>query len=374
MRGRHVARIFQRKAAGRCKGASPAGEVVLLAGGLLAAVLQKRYLEEKGVLVIQEGDLLGAAGEGRANRGECFFLAGEEPAEGVWRDNQRVIFFWGILSWRELQVGSLRRKPEVSGKNLSGKQAILSLLEAQADNSQGLTASLNGCPSGVLSVISGYGPTSGAVCADHINTDEFVFIKASGVRDSVAMLDGVIPETEVKRFSNGGSVLKVTVFSKIWNDPLMEQAVIFKSDWHIPRFKDCEEGTCTIDVFAIATLSGIMSRLLNTGTVLAATMSAAECMAEGIKQMVVVDIRRMPWRHQYRNENANLIRLTEPIQKRVEEVMPIATGQEREELEVALEGRDILDADHPVGLFGTKEAPAVVQSDYDKKNSWVTWR
>ena len=97
-------------------------------------------------------------------------------------------------------------------------------------------------------------------------------------------------------------------------------------------------------------------------------------MAEGIKQMVVVDIRRMPWRHQYRNENANLIRLTEPIQKRVEEVMPIATGQEREELEVALEGRDILDADHPVGLFGTKEAPAVVQSDYDKKNSWVPWR
>ncbi|KAL6313522.1 hypothetical protein AAG906_005473 [Vitis piasezkii] len=354
MRGRHVARIFQRKAAGRCKGASPAGEVVLLAEGAFGCRFAEEIFGRERSIGYPRGRPFGAAGEGRANRGECFFLAGEEPAEGVWRDNQRVIFFWGILSWRELQVGSLRRKPEVSGKNLSGKQAVLSSLEAQS-RSHGF---LNGCPSGVLSVISGYGPTSGAVCADHINTDEFVFIKASGVRDSVAMLDGVIPETEVERFSNGGSVLKVTVFSKIWNGPLMEQAVIFKSDWHIPRFKDCEEGTCTIDVFAIVTLSGIMSRLLNTGTVLAATMtrfkfdylygqpvSAADCMAEGIKQMVVVDIRRMPWRHQYRNENANLIRLTEPIQKRVEEVMPIATGQEREELEAALEGRDILDAD-----------------------------
>ncbi|XP_034706244.1 cytochrome c oxidase subunit 5b-1, mitochondrial-like [Vitis riparia] len=31
--------------------------------------------------------------------------------------------------------------------------------------------------------------------------------------------------------------------------------------------------------------------------------------------------------------------------------MLIATGQEREELKDALEGRDILDADHPVGPF-----------------------
>ena len=58
----------------------------------------------------------------------------------------------------------------------------------KADNIQGLTTFLNGYPSGVLSVISGYGPTSGVVCADHINTGKFVFIKASGVRDSVVML------------------------------------------------------------------------------------------------------------------------------------------------------------------------------------------
>ena len=55
------------------------------------------------------------------------FLEGVLDAEKM--RNQRVIFFWGILSWRELQVGSLRRKPEVSGKSLSGKQAVLSSLE-----------------------------------------------------------------------------------------------------------------------------------------------------------------------------------------------------------------------------------------------------
>ncbi len=53
--------------------------------------------------------------------------------------------------------------------------------------------------------------------------------------------------------------------------------------------------------------------------------------------------------------------------KRVEDVMPIATGHEREELEAALEGRDILEADHPVGPFGTKEAPAIVKSVYDQR-------
>ena len=54
------------------------------------------------------------------------FLEGVLDAEKT--RNQRVIFFWGILSWRELQVGSLRRKPEVSGKSLSGKKAVLSSL------------------------------------------------------------------------------------------------------------------------------------------------------------------------------------------------------------------------------------------------------
>lgn len=53
--------------------------------------------------------------------------------------------------------------------------------------------------------------------------------------------------------------------------------------------------------------------------------------------------------------------------KKVEDVMPIATGHEREELEAELEGRDILAINHPVGPFGTKEAPAVVQSYYDKR-------
>ncbi|XP_031265157.1 cytochrome c oxidase subunit 5b-1, mitochondrial-like [Pistacia vera] len=55
------------------------------------------------------------------------------------------------------------------------------------------------------------------------------------------------------------------------------------------------------------------------------------------------------------------------VKKRVEDVMPIATGHEREELEAALEGRDILEIDNPAGPFGTKEAPAVVKSYYDKR-------
>nr|XP_009595197.1 putative cytochrome c oxidase subunit 5b-like [Nicotiana tomentosiformis] len=53
--------------------------------------------------------------------------------------------------------------------------------------------------------------------------------------------------------------------------------------------------------------------------------------------------------------------------KRVEDLMPIATGHEREELEAELQGRDILEMDYPVGPFGTKEAPAVVKSVYDKR-------
>ncbi|KAI3716288.1 hypothetical protein L6452_23520 [Arctium lappa] len=53
--------------------------------------------------------------------------------------------------------------------------------------------------------------------------------------------------------------------------------------------------------------------------------------------------------------------------KRVEDVMPIATGHEREELEAELQGRDILDINFPEGPFGTKEAPAVVKSYYDQR-------
>ncbi|XP_059658108.1 cytochrome c oxidase subunit 5b-2, mitochondrial-like [Cornus florida] len=53
--------------------------------------------------------------------------------------------------------------------------------------------------------------------------------------------------------------------------------------------------------------------------------------------------------------------------KRVEDVMPIATGHEREELEAELEGRNILEMNYPVGPFGTKERPAIVKSVYNKR-------
>lgn len=55
------------------------------------------------------------------------------------------------------------------------------------------------------------------------------------------------------------------------------------------------------------------------------------------------------------------------IAKKVEDVMPIATGHEREELEAELQGRDLLEINHPSGPFGTKEAPAVVKSYYDQR-------
>ncbi|KAK8514323.1 hypothetical protein V6N12_009031 [Hibiscus sabdariffa] len=56
------------------------------------------------------------------------------------------------------------------------------------------------------------------------------------------------------------------------------------------------------------------------------------------------------------------------VKKRVEDVMPIATGHEREELEAELEGKKILeDVNNPVGPFGTKDAPAVVKSYYNKR-------
>ncbi|CAA3020065.1 putative cytochrome c oxidase subunit 5b-like [Olea europaea var. sylvestris] len=55
------------------------------------------------------------------------------------------------------------------------------------------------------------------------------------------------------------------------------------------------------------------------------------------------------------------------VVKKVEDVMPIATGHEREELEAELQGKDILEINHPSGPFGTKEAPAVIESYYDKR-------
>ncbi|ESR40424.1 cytochrome c oxidase subunit 5b-1 [Citrus sinensis] len=55
------------------------------------------------------------------------------------------------------------------------------------------------------------------------------------------------------------------------------------------------------------------------------------------------------------------------VKKRVEDVNPVATGHEREELEAELEGKNILEIDYPTGPFGTKDAPAVVKSYYDKR-------
>ncbi|RLM54816.1 putative cytochrome c oxidase subunit 5b-like [Panicum miliaceum] len=55
------------------------------------------------------------------------------------------------------------------------------------------------------------------------------------------------------------------------------------------------------------------------------------------------------------------------MRTRVEDVMPIATGLEREEIEAELQGKKRFDMDAPVGPFGTKEAPAVIQSYYNKR-------
>ncbi|GMJ14252.1 hypothetical protein like AT1G80230 [Hibiscus trionum] len=58
----------------------------------------------------------------------------------------------------------------------------------------------------------------------------------------------------------------------------------------------------------------------------------------------------------------------ESVVKKVEDVMPIATGHEREELEAELQGKKILeDVNNSIGPFGTKEAPAVIKSYYDKR-------
>ncbi|MED6120508.1 Cytochrome c oxidase subunit 5b-2, mitochondrial [Stylosanthes scabra] len=55
------------------------------------------------------------------------------------------------------------------------------------------------------------------------------------------------------------------------------------------------------------------------------------------------------------------------VKRRVEDIMPIATGHEREEIQAAIEGRDLLEYDRPEGPFGTKEAPAVIKSVYDRR-------
>ncbi|KAK4267511.1 hypothetical protein QN277_024284 [Acacia crassicarpa] len=55
------------------------------------------------------------------------------------------------------------------------------------------------------------------------------------------------------------------------------------------------------------------------------------------------------------------------IRKTVEDIIPIATGHEREEIEADLQGKKLLDINYPEGTFGTKEAPAVVKSYYDRR-------
>ncbi|KAJ6802563.1 putative cytochrome c oxidase subunit 5b-like [Iris pallida] len=55
------------------------------------------------------------------------------------------------------------------------------------------------------------------------------------------------------------------------------------------------------------------------------------------------------------------------MKKKVEDILPIATGLEREEIEAELEGKKRFDMDAPEGPFGTKEAPAIIQSYYDKR-------
>ncbi|KMZ59948.1 Cytochrome c oxidase subunit Vb [Zostera marina] len=51
----------------------------------------------------------------------------------------------------------------------------------------------------------------------------------------------------------------------------------------------------------------------------------------------------------------------------VEDILPIATGHEREEIEADLKGEKRFDMDAPCGPFGTKEAPAIIQSYFDKR-------
>ncbi|KAI3814985.1 hypothetical protein L1987_14635 [Smallanthus sonchifolius] len=55
------------------------------------------------------------------------------------------------------------------------------------------------------------------------------------------------------------------------------------------------------------------------------------------------------------------------VSKKVEDVMPIATGHEREELEAELQGRDILDINFPEGPFGTKGN----NTDLETKSRWL---
>ncbi|KAI9108004.1 hypothetical protein K1719_020877 [Acacia pycnantha] len=43
------------------------------------------------------------------------------------------------------------------------------------------------------------------------------------------------------------------------------------------------------------------------------------------------------------------------IRKTIEDIIPIATGHEREEIEADLQGKNLLDINYPEGPFGTKD-------------------
>ncbi|KAK6787487.1 hypothetical protein RDI58_016012 [Solanum bulbocastanum] len=52
------------------------------------------------------------------------------------------------------------------------------------------------------------------------------------------------------------------------------------------------------------------------------------------------------------------------VVKKVEDVMPIATGHEREELEAEIQGKDLLAINFPEGPFGTKEGKGTGMSSF----------
>ncbi|CAA0837254.1 Cytochrome c oxidase subunit 5b-2- mitochondrial [Striga hermonthica] len=93
----------------------------------------------------------------------------------------------------------------------------------------------------------------------------------------------------------------------------------------------------------------------------ARSVSNRTCLAAGPSKAPENVLRSFPIlsRH-FSTESGN-------VTKTVEDVMPIATGHEREELAAELQGKDILEINHPSGPFGTKEEPAVVKSYYDKR-------
>ncbi|XP_042061884.1 putative cytochrome c oxidase subunit 5b-like [Salvia splendens] len=90
------------------------------------------------------------------------------------------------------------------------------------------------------------------------------------------------------------------------------------------------------------------------------TLGPARCPSRPVRCATTTSSRPAGfYRHFSASGNASALR--------VEDVVPIATGHEREELEAELQGKDILEINHPSGPFGTKESPAVIKSYYDKR-------